>query len=44
MSGFSMRNNRTKNVVAARVAPSNGRREAMGGLAKGLSVIRAFTR
>jgi IclR family pca regulon transcriptional regulator len=38
-------NTRSKNAVAAgRVAASSGRREAMGGLAKGLSVIRAFTR
>ena len=44
MSGFSLNNNRSKNVVAARVVPGGGRREAMGGLAKGLSVIRAFTR
>ena len=44
MSGFSLSNNRTKTVVVARVAPGSGRREAMGGLAKGLSVIRAFTR
>jgi IclR family transcriptional regulator, pca regulon regulatory protein len=44
MSGFSLSNNRSKTVVAARVAPGSGRREAMGGLAKGLSVIRAFTR
>jgi IclR family pca regulon transcriptional regulator len=44
MSGFLLNNNRSKNVVAARVTPASGRREAMGGLAKGLSVIRAFTR
>ena len=44
MTEFSLSNNRSKNVVAARAAPGSGRREAMGGLAKGLSVIRAFTR
>ena len=44
MSGFSLSNNRIKNAVPARVAPASGRRETMGGLAKGLSVIRAFTR
>jgi IclR family transcriptional regulator, pca regulon regulatory protein len=45
MSGFSLSNTRSKNAVAAgRVAASSGRRETMGGLAKGLSVIRAFTR
>jgi IclR family pca regulon transcriptional regulator len=45
MSGFSLSNTRSKNVVAAgRATASSGRRETMGGLAKGLSVIRAFTR
>ncbi len=40
-----MRNNRTKDGAAARRPEgSGGRRETMGGLAKGLSVIRAFTR
>jgi IclR family pca regulon transcriptional regulator len=40
-----LRNIRNKNTVApARAAPNTARREAMGGLAKGLSVIRTFTR
>jgi IclR family pca regulon transcriptional regulator len=40
-----LRINRTKDTVAAsRTAQNGGRREVMGGLAKGLSVIRAFTR
>jgi IclR family transcriptional regulator, pca regulon regulatory protein len=40
-----LRTHRTKDTVAAsRNAHNGGRREVMGGLAKGLSVIRAFTR
>jgi IclR family pca regulon transcriptional regulator len=40
-----MGTSRTKDTMMARhEAPDGGRREAMGGLAKGLSVIRAFTR
>lgn len=40
-----MRTHRTKDTAAAnRTAQNSGRREVMGGLAKGLSVIRAFTR
>jgi IclR family pca regulon transcriptional regulator len=35
---------RSKTGVPARRSEQGGRREAMGGLAKGLSVIRAFTR
>jgi IclR family pca regulon transcriptional regulator len=40
-----LRTHRTKDTAAAnRTAQNSGRREVMGGLAKGLSVIRAFTR
>jgi IclR family pca regulon transcriptional regulator len=40
-----LRSHRSKvTLTASRDAPNEGRREVMGGLAKGLSVIRAFTR
>src|SRR5260370_40421628 len=44
MAGFSLSTKRSKAVRGARGGPGGGRREAMGGLAKGLSVSRAFTR
>jgi IclR family pca regulon transcriptional regulator len=45
MQEFSLANKRHKTTAASRPADkAGGRREAMGGLAKGLSVIRAFTR
>jgi IclR family pca regulon transcriptional regulator len=43
--GIFLSKSRTKNSIAARRDGADGvRRETMGGLAKGLSVIRAFTR